>query len=102
VDELGLGPEGVQGGDAAHPGRDFASRQALASGLSVQIKDAADEVRIREAFAGCNQPLKVLPVDLQGWKPMVLDQPRNHLRRYQTFGREASSHLKIAGDPIRL
>src|SRR5918995_3851837 len=63
VNELGLGPQGVQGGDAAHVTGNLVPHEALAVPLSVEIEDTGDEGRVGDRLLSRHQPFEFVLTD---------------------------------------
>jgi hypothetical protein len=99
VDELGVGPELVEGDHNAHIAGGFVAHQVFAVLVAVEVEDAGDEVPVQHGIAGSEQSFKGFAIELQLGEPRVVEQKRDQLIGYVTVKGQPDPILEPTGDP---
>src|SRR5215213_6821103 len=97
VDELRVGPEGVECRDAAHVTRGLVPHQRFVLNFSVEAEDPVEEGWVWDRLPGAEQAFELFPGDLELGEPLVPGQFGDQLRGSQTV-----PALELAGDPVHL
>jgi hypothetical protein len=100
VDELRLGPEGVECRDAAHVTGGLVPNQRFVVDFSVQIEEPSEEGWVWDRLCGAEQAFELFPGDFELGEPLVPGQFGDQLWGNQTV--LVLEVVEVVADPVHL